>query len=42
MVKMREKLGDLSAGSPYRITVLRDGKVLATPRAVPEKSLSAT
>jgi S1-C subfamily serine protease len=35
MVKMREKLGDLSAGSPYGITVLRDGKVLELTGHVP-------
>ena len=35
MVKMREKLGDLSSGSPYGITVLRGGKLLELTGHVP-------
>ena len=35
MVKMREKLGNLPAGSPYGITVLRSGKVLELTGRVP-------
>jgi S1-C subfamily serine protease len=35
MVTMREKLGDLSSGSPYVITVLRGGKVVELTGQVP-------
>jgi hypothetical protein len=35
MVKMREKLGNLRAGSPYGITALRSGKVLELTGRVP-------
>src|SRR5262245_43042392 len=35
MVKMREKLGDLSSGSPYEITVLRGGKLVELTGRVP-------
>jgi serine protease Do len=35
MVTMREKLGDLSSGSPYGITVLRGGKVVELTGRVP-------